>query len=93
MIIFSSLPFAMLAVFATAIAIYIGTRLFMGPRTASLPGGAMGFALIQGFAHSSQDWAHSAWLLVPLLLLCALAGHFLFALAAGDAFGAEQDAP
>lgn len=92
MIIFSSLLAAMLAVFATAIAIYIGTRWFMGPRAASLPGGAMGFALIQGFANASQEWAYSAWVLVPLLLLCALVGHVVFAIAAGDAFRAKQDA-
>ena len=74
---FASLTVLAVAVLGTGIAIHLGTRAFIGCRADHLPGGAMGFALIQSFVHMEAAWAPTLWLMVPLLMVCAIAGHLL----------------
>lgn len=74
---FASLTVLAVAVIGTAVAIHLGTRAFIGGRADRLPGGAMGFALIQSFIHMEVSWAPSMWLMVPLLMVCAIAGHLI----------------
>lgn len=74
---FASLTVLAVAVIGTGVAIHLGTRAFLGARADHLPGGAMGFALIQSFIHMEASWAPSMWLMVPMLMVCAIAGHLM----------------
>lgn len=64
-------------VFVSAVLIHLGTRLFLGPRADSLPGGAIAAAVLQSMPLARTLDTQAAIAFVAAMLAAALLAHYL----------------
>lgn len=72
----SLLVFLIIA-FSSAIAVHLGTRLFLGPRADTLWGGAIAVGVVQGMSYAKTAESFSEWVVVAIFTGSAVIGHLV----------------
>lgn len=68
---------SLIIIFGSAVAVHLGTRLFLGPRADTLWGGAIGLGFVQGMFYVKTFEGFSEWAIIAIFVGSAVIGHLV----------------